>query len=94
MPTSDDLTDADIVEAILNPEPEVLEEILEDEEPVYTLPEQVDASEKLLRTLMRKSDFTSMDSIYFASLIDRLKRRLQRLAKQTTLARFFRRATE
>ena len=61
---------------------------------VYTLPEQVDALEKLFRTLMRLSDFTSMDSLYFASLIDHLKRRLQRAAKQTSLARFFRRATQ
>ena len=50
--------------------------------------EQFDASEKLLRSLMRQGDFTSMDFFYFASLIERLKRKLQKAAKQTTLARF------
>ena len=98
IPTADELTDAVIVESILNPEPEIVEELTESEdedpEPVYNLPEQVEASETLLRSLMRSDEFTSSDSLYFASLIDRLKRRLQRTVKQTSITRFFRRATD
>ena len=51
-------------------------------------------SSSLLRSLMRSNEFTSSDSLYFASLIDRLKRRLQRTVKQTSITRFFRRATD
>ena len=46
------------------------------------------------RSLMRQDDFSSTDSLYFASLIDRLKRRLQNTARQLSLSSFFRRITE
>ena len=92
------LTDAAIVNAILNPEPEVLEEIQEESEDEiperrYTLPEQLEASEILLRSMMEHNNFDSTDSLYFTTLINRLRRRIQKTSRQLTLTRFFRRNT-
>ena len=68
LPTSVELTDAAIVDAILNPEPEFLEEIPEESEDEiqerrYTLPEQLEAFEILLRSMMEHDDFGSTDSL-------------------------------
>ena len=59
LPTDAELTDAAIVEAILNPEPEILEvdpEEPEDEPdrpPAYSLTESITVSENLLASLKR-----------------------------------------
>ena len=97
VPTSNELTDEAIVEAILNPELEVLEEILDESEdespdPIYTLAESITASDTLLRSLMSHNDFDSTDSLYFTSLIDRLKKKFQKIKKQSTLDKFFKRS--
>ena len=97
LPTSDELTDEAIVEAILHPELEP-EEILEDHEEIpaepetiFTLKESIENSAKLLRTLMRQPGFDSTDSLYFTSLIDRLKKKEHETRKQTQIGKFFRR---
>ncbi len=78
----------------MEPELEVLDEIPEESEDedveVYSLNESITTSEKLLRTLMTRDDFDSSDTLYFSSVIDRLKRSVQKKAKQMTLDRFLR----
>jgi hypothetical protein len=97
VPTCAELTEAAIVEALLNPEPEVIEVIPDEEDeqpeqPTYSLNEAITVSEQLLDTLMAYDHFTSTDSVYFASLIDRLRRqRQQQTSKQTTLESFMKR---
>ena len=82
-----------IVEAILHPEPEIVEvpEEPEDDQPdrraPYSLNESIAVSEQLLETLMTYDDFSSTDSLYFSSLIDRLQKKRQ-ASKQSTLDSF------
>ena len=93
VPTGAELTEAAIVEAILHPEPEIVEvpEEPEDEQPdrraTFSLNESIAVSEQLLETLMTYDDFSSTDSLYFSSLIDRLQKKRQ-TSKQSTLDSF------
>ena len=77
-----------------NPELEVIDE--EDEDPVPEAPplstrDTIKLAEDLQLTLMRRPNFTSTDSLYFATLIDSLRKDQRASAKQTTMGKFYRR---
>lgn len=98
VPTSEDLTDEVIVQAILNPnpEPELVEsddgEDANVEEPPPTLRETIQEAESLLRKMMYRPNFTSSNSLYFASLIDSMKKEERDTKiKQTNLGSYFER---
>lgn len=98
VPTSEELTDEAIVQAILNSnqEPEQIEDDEDDQEaeeiPEQSLKQLINTTDDLLQQLMRSSkvEFDSTDSLYFAALINKLKI-ADRNSKvtQTSLSNFF-----